>query len=160
MFVRPFRSSPRRREFLPIIIKGLGPGPPPLAGALLGRCGCCGRRGVGGAKAAPVCHGWMPWEGCPAAGGFVWLLPMRARTRSTSCAPCTACDKHSALRWLSFAQFRCRVARCDWRLADESERSRGMACAEASSGRGASPPGSAQGGRASRAVTRRRRCYG
>ena len=52
---------------------------------------------------------------------------------------CTACDKRSALRWRS--QFRCRVARCDWRLADESERSRGMACAEDLSGRGASLPG-------------------
>ena len=30
------------------------------------------------------------WEGCPAAGGFVWLLPMRARTRpTTSYAPRT-----------------------------------------------------------------------
>ena len=48
------------------------------------------------------------WEGCPAAGGFVWLLPMRARTRSTtSYAPCTGL-RQAALR----EALRCRVWTC------------------------------------------------
>ena len=39
--------------------------------------------------------------GLPRRGWFVWLLPMRARTRSTSSAPpCARCDKR-ALRWRS-----------------------------------------------------------
>ena len=53
-----------------------------LAGALLGRCGCRRRGGVG-AKAAPVCHAWMPlWEGCPAVDGLYGCCRCaRARVR-------------------------------------------------------------------------------
>ena len=65
-----------------------------LAGALLGRCGCRRRGGVG-AKAAPVHYAFV--GGLPRRGWFVGLLPMRARTRSTSCAPCTGL-RQAALR--------------------------------------------------------------
>ena len=71
-----------------------------LAGALLGRCGCRRRGGVG-AKAAPVCHAWMPlWEGCPAVDGLYGCCRC-ARARVRRAVPqCTACDK-AALERLS-----------------------------------------------------------
>ena len=99
----------------------------------------------------------MPlWEGCPAVDGLYGCCRC-ARARVRRAVPqCTACDKAALERRLIRVGLDVAIAR----LA-ESERSRGMACAEDSSGRGASPgSSSAQGGRASRAVTRRRRCYG
>ena len=66
-----------------------------LAGALLGRCGCRRRGGVG-AKAAPVHYVFV--GGLPRRGRLVGLLPMRARTRSTSYAPPVHGLRQAALR--------------------------------------------------------------
>ena len=70
------------------------------------------------------------WEGCPAAGGFVWLLPMRARTRSTSCAPVHGLRHKLRCERLSGVGLRAAI----WR-SFESERSWGTAGEEDSSGR-------------------------
>ena len=81
---------------------------PPLAGALLGRGRCCGRRGVG-AKAAPV-H-WSSWEAAPPRAACVAAADVRAHAFDELCPQCRACDKSCVARGIW-----CRVvARPNWR---------------------------------------------
>ena len=101
-----------------------------LAGALLGRCGCRRRGGVG-AKAAPVCHGWVPlWEGCPAVDGLYGCCRCaRARVRRRAMPRAPACDKLRCER-----HFGVGLCRPNWK-PDGSESSFEVAGAEDSSGR-------------------------